>query len=98
MTWGRHNGLAEKGLFLESDLLLYRAAAGGQNLGTILSFRVRISPLQAVEIEKIRAAYQRARGCLAVGRQDRGVNRKLFGKMDSNWLAEACHGNRPLGI
>ncbi len=75
-------GLGEKVSFLEPHLLLHRVEADGQDVRATVSFRPPYSPLQVVEIEKIRAAFCRASGCLAVGRQDRGVNRKLFGKMD----------------
>jgi hypothetical protein len=62
-------------------LLLYRKEAGGQTLGATLSFRLWDNPPQDVEIETITDAFYHATGCPVLGRQDRGVNRKLFGKI-----------------
>ncbi len=75
-------GRLKKTSFLASRLLLYGVEAGGQVLGATFSFRQRDDPPQAVEIEKITDTSYGAGGCPVLGRQDRGVNRKLFGKMD----------------
>ena len=75
-------GQLKKTWFLEPHLLLYRLEAGGQDLGATLSFRLPKNPPQTVEIEKITDISYGAGGCPVLDRQDRGVNRKLFGKMD----------------
>ena len=75
-------GQLKKTSFLEPHLLLCRLEAGGQNLGATLSFRLGDDPPQTVEIKKITDTFSDAGGCPVLGRQDRGVNRKLFGKMD----------------
>jgi hypothetical protein len=90
-------GHLKKPSFLEPHLLLYRGEAGGRALGVTLSLRVHENPPQAVEIDKITDTSWGTGGCPVLGRQDRGVNRKLFGKMDGKGL-RACHENKPVGI
>jgi hypothetical protein len=86
-------GDSKKTSFLEPHLLLYSVEAGGRTLDVTLSSRLVDNPPQAVEIEKITAVFCRARGCPVLGRQDRGVNRKLFGKSATGMYPAPEHGN-----
>ena len=76
-------GGLKKPSFLEPHVLLYRVEEGGPTLGAIVSFRLWDNLPQAVEIDEITDTFSCGKRCPVLGRQDRGINRKLFGNSAS---------------